>query len=299
MSTNYKKTQNYSALLGEMKGSAINERVKGRNYKMYMKRVQSNLTDTKTEYKSGTVSLNESTQKYSSIDKRVLDKKKILTIGTDYTPNTKSESLYDLRNKSEKSEKSSLVTPVNKNTNIGNKIDIKISVNYNKPCSTINYGSSNMSSSLSSTKSFNHQHNPSYLTTSQINQTADYLLSHSQNNRDKNFVNINNKYVVNKNEDEMKKTASSSSIQLSHKRNQSENYYNPNSLNISLIGYDNKSSLQKDLKTNSNYISSDKQHNHSFAYNSKLYNHMTESTKNPVRNEEGNIMFITVSHSKS
>src|SRR6185437_14883500 len=146
MSTNAnsKKSQNYSALLGEMKASSLNEKIKGRNYKMYIKRGQTSSVDKSDTIGMKSINYNQSSDKLSDnmmthtnvtnvsnmnsskvnlVDKRILEKRKGVGSHSISGVDQLGVGLGLGYNK---------ITSVPSTTtnNMGNKIDIKISVNY-------------------------------------------------------------------------------------------------------------------------------------------------------------------------
>lgn len=278
MSINSKKTQNYSALLGELKGS-INDKIKGRNYKSYMKRApttnndKSELIGMKSIQNLNTGSnLMESSKINNIIDKRILDKRK-------NTINTNIDQL-------------------------GNKIDIKISVNYGKQNSnnsTLNninsnglpssksksFYQSNANTNLNSlTSNSNNLHTPTNGLTGK-----DEFLMNSQINFDKSEASGKEKLIkslkTSMNEEKFmrKKIIENKedySTSLNHKRNQSDNNYY-NNLNISLMNYENKPQIH-------NYFNSSKgmNQNNSFTYNNQLFNHFKTSMITPQKEKSSN-----------
>ena len=167
---NQKKTQNYSGLLNEIKSSSLNDKIKGRNYKMYMKRIPTSSVDKNDLIRLKSthgLHLNDKTQienpsKINLIDKRILDKKKISSGNSinnfEYSKKL-GESNTNIDFQGGRESQSSIVSN-NSSNNINNKIDIKISVNYGKSGSThtiignnINNFNNNNSSSNTTSKS--------------------------------------------------------------------------------------------------------------------------------------------------
>jgi hypothetical protein len=158
-----KKVQNYSSLLSDIKSSSLNDKIKGRNYKMYMKRVGTN-----TNEKSDLISLksiqhqsqqsshlsnqgvsglsgissekvrDESSSK-NLIDKRLLERRRNMHT-TQGGSSTLTEASHHGHGLTQLHGADSHIPP--------NKIDIKISVNYGKS-----------NPSLSTSKSFIHSNN--------------------------------------------------------------------------------------------------------------------------------------------
>jgi hypothetical protein len=291
-----KKPQNYSALLGDLK-SSINEKIKGRNYKMYMKRVQTNSIDrgdivglktnanimTNSNFNNErTIMHNDSNSKINLLDKRLIEKRRqIGSSGLDYSTNSMNKKI---------------------DVDVGNKIDIKISVNYGKSntgsTNDINNNLSQMNSLMNSkSKSFyqtvNNPHNTSILNNSHIQATGT-ITPNYESNTNNNPVLVKDKLIktlksnINNDERMIRKKVIENSKQYDinqHKRNQSDNSYCPNNLNISLMNYENKSKIMNYFNTN-NMETASHQHNanHSFAYNNSLLNHY-KNTGSMLKNE--------------
>ena len=319
MSVNYKNANNYSALLNEIKASSLNDKVKGRNHKMYVKRVHSQDKSESMTMKAVTNQLNDLNHKYASIDL-----KKQSTVGglTDQTAKT-SEDL--------KRRNQSISSGINQDTTPhGNKIDIKISVNYNKPTITnsVNYPNSNSSSGLSSSKSFyNNTQNPNQISNAYIqsnnqshyvNSTKPEMIKNIKQSSFKPENNFNVSSINLTNEEKFKEKLidnkllgknilAASGLGLNHLRNKSQNlnFFDQNSLNISLMGYENKNLKNYLLNQGSGYNpqsannanklvlshfkspSLDKSSNQSFAFNNRLISRLTDSnvSNTPIRNE--------------
>lgn len=169
-----KKVQNYSSLLSDIKSSTLNDKIKGRNYKMYMKRVGSNNNDKsdlislksiqhqslqsqqiqhshQSSHIQGVSSLSgvssekirEEGSNKNLIDKRLLERRRNMQTsqGGSSTQTEASHQAHGLGvSNLLGTESSSHIPP--------NKIDIKISVNYGKS-----------NPSLSTSKSFIHSNN--------------------------------------------------------------------------------------------------------------------------------------------
>jgi hypothetical protein len=210
MSANYKNTNNYSALINEIKATTLNDKIKGRNHKLFLKRNQSQGGDKsienlplKTVMNTTNTTNPEINQKYASIDLRSLEKKKILNGINPIINEYNSNQIDPLKRRNQ-----SISGLTNHNsTNVGNKIDIKISVNYNKPniSNPVNMANPNsqLSSGLSSSKSFyqtasnNMQNNNSL---NSINQINTLNLFNSKNHRSNNHnINYNHNHYSNNN----------------------------------------------------------------------------------------------------
>ena len=331
MSVNYKNANNYSALLNEIKASSLNDKVKGRNHKINVKRVQSQDKSESLTMKGLSNQLNDLNQKYASIDLRSFDLKKSAPVGgvTDYAAKTSDEL---------KRRNLSISSGINQDsTAIGNKIDIKISVNYNKPTITnsVNYPNSNSSSGLSSSKSFYNTQNPNQISNAfiQSNNQSHYVNSNKpemiknikqssfkpENNFNVSSINLTNeqkfKEKITEHKQLGKNILAASGIGLNHLRNKSQNinFFDQNSLNISLMGYENKNlknyllnqgsfsvnNPQSNNNTNKLVLSHfkspslDKSNDQSFAFNSRLISKLTDSnvTNTPIRNERTDTSF--------
>lgn len=266
MSLNNKNTYNYSALLNEIKATTLNEKIKGRNHKSYIKRV--NTQNTQNAEKSETFLTKTSanhvqypeglSQKYASIDLRSMEKKKNLP-GTSVVINDYNSSNFKATDEPKRRNPSISSNLTQNSASMGNKIDIKISVNYNKPTITnsVNYANSNTSSGLSSSKSFYNSHNQygsmngltqSHNQTTFINPNEAELIknklssSKAQNNFNSSSIN-DEKYkekILEQKKQLVKNTLGTSALGLSHLRNKSQNMFDQNNLNVSLMGYENK-----------------------------------------------------------
>lgn len=247
---NSKKIQNYSSILGDLRGS-LNDKVKGRNYKMYMKRIPTNSTD-KSEI-SGLKSIHTTTvndkivneHRASLVDRKSAEKKRVIhSVTNDY-----NQKRHDC-NLTEQPE--------------SDKIDIKISVNYSKP--TIN------NINISKSKSFYGNNSNNGMTIPHQNdQTVEYMNSYADDTYTKNeTMSVKEKMIKNmKNSEETilrKKVINSKEIASSyknHNRNQSESNFSHHNLDVSLTNQDQN-------RQRNNYYNS-KNVNNSFAYNPQLY----------------------------
>jgi hypothetical protein len=265
MSTN-KKPQNFSALLGDIRASSINDKLKGRNYKMYMKKVtnppeKSDLVSMKTLHgpNYSTEKLFTEHSKSSTIDKKLYDRRKIacggqsqLGVANLNTMSNLGSNLNNLINETSSSE----VPP--------NKIDIKISVNYGKASTPSNQSKSFLQNSHISYN--NRREDSSLLKADQnvsLNTGSNYpsslnsgistpmnkvppglkekLIKSLKTNVDENL--FKKKLIEPKREynELIHSTQSATNI---HKRNQSVNStFYQNNLNISLMNYDSHGKL--------------------------------------------------------
>ena len=293
MSLNNKNTYNYSALLNEIKATTLNEKIKGRNHKSYIKRVNTQNTEKSETFLTKTTAnpvqnpdgLN---QKYASIDLRSMDKKKNIpgssVVMKDYNSNNFKTSEQPKR------RNPSISSNLTQNSaSMGNKIDIKISVNYNKPTitNTVNYANSNASSGLSSSKSFYNSHNhfanmngltQSHNQTTFINANEAELIknklssSKAQNNFNSSCIS-DEKYkekILEQKKQLVKNTLATSDLGFSHLRNKSQNMFDQNNLNVSLMGYENKnlknflinhSNIKMNMNTSLNNAAGNEQNN--------------------------------------
>ncbi len=283
-----KKNPNYSSLLLDMKASSINDKIKGRNYKMNIKKVGTNFID-KPESLGVRVTKN-STDKL--IPSSTTDKRRNLDGSIDYSRKITDNNITD-----------------NTNLNTTNdihqgKIDIKISVNYGKP-QALHNNMTNAPSRLSNSKSFFHnsqinnglnQVNSEYLSNIPPNEKVTF---NSNILKDKLIKSLKNKVTDDRsiksklaNQKEINELINSSHVgninynsSNNHKRNQSDcsNFFQ-NNLNISLMNYESKKHLNKEydnknISTGKNVNTNPK--NNSFTYTPQLFNHYSQSEITP------------------
>lgn len=196
-----KKVQNYSSLLSDIKSSTLNDKIKGRNYKMYMKRVGSNNNDKSDlislksiqhqsqhqslqsqqiqhSHQSSHIQGIQGIQGVSSLsgvssekireegsNKNLIDKRLLERRRNMQTSQGGSSTLTEASHQAHGLGVSNLLGTESNSHIPPNKIDIKISVNYGKS-----------NPSLSTSKSFIHSNNiysnPNIQTEDNLNFTS-------------------------------------------------------------------------------------------------------------------------------